>query len=314
MTIRYQCIECDATMKIKDEKAGTTAHCPKCKVEFVVPAVIGDESAEPVAPAPKATVAKTEAEIEDELQAILMGDGPTKNATARRKTADSDTYLTSDTDDPPTKTDFARSDTGFASATAPATPQPRARSTAEISASLMKNSTEPTLKRTGKAFGEGSGDKVSAQARAAAQARVYYAKQIGFGSLIVFVVCYGMYSLMSSMMGGPKLPPLARVSGTVTLDGKPLPGASVLFQPIVEGPKVSTRVAASIGITDKLGHFDLQYVQGVYGAALGKHSIQVRATNDAGLEIVPARYNYNSELGFEVTKSSKPADFALSSK
>ncbi len=314
MTIRYQCVECDASMKIKDEKAGTRAHCPKCKVEFVVPAAGGDEPTEVASPAPQPKVAKTEAEIEDELQAILMGDGPAKGATSRRKAIDSDTYLTGDTDDAPTKTGFSDSDTGFSSPTEPATPAPRARTTAEISASLMKNSAEPTMKKTGKPFGEGSGDKVSAQAKAAAEARVYYAKQLGIGSLVVVVVCYGMYSMMSGMMGGTKHPPLARVSGTVTLDGKPLPGATVLFQPIIQTPGASTRVAGSAAVTDKNGHFDLQYLEGIYGAALGKHSIQIRATNEAGVEMVPGKYNHNTELGFEVTTSSKPAEFALTSK
>ena len=38
MTIRYTCTGCESVLKIKDEKAGTNAKCPKCKLEFVVPA------------------------------------------------------------------------------------------------------------------------------------------------------------------------------------------------------------------------------------------------------------------------------------
>lgn len=37
MTIRYTCTECGSVLKIKDEKAGTNAKCPKCKIAFVVP-------------------------------------------------------------------------------------------------------------------------------------------------------------------------------------------------------------------------------------------------------------------------------------
>lgn len=314
MTIRYQCVECDATMKIKDEKAGTTAHCPKCKVEFVVPAPTDDDSAVETPQVPKAKVAKSEDELEDEFQAILMGGAPPKDVAARRKAVDSDTYLTSHTDDEPTKTDFAESDTDLSSQTTPAPSKPRARTTAEISAAMMKNTVEPTLKKTGKGFGESMSDKGSAQAKAAREARVYYAKQIGLGGLVVCLVCYGLYSLMASMMGSPKLPPLIRVTGKITLDGQPLPAATVMFSPMFEGPGANTKVAGSVGVTDKEGRYDLQYVAGVHGAVKGKHMVQVRATNNVGMEIVPMKYNHNTQLTVEVTDGSKPLDIPLVSK
>ena len=302
-------------MKIKDEKAGTTGHCPKCKVEFVVPAPTNDEDSAVAAPiVPSVKVAKSEEELEDEFQAILMGGSSPKDASSPRKAVDSDTYLTSHTDDEPTKTGFSESDTGVSSPSTPATPKARARTTAEISAAMMKNTAEPTMKKTGKAFGESTSDKGSAQAKAAAAARAYYARQIGIGSLVVCLVCYGMYSLMSSMMGSPKLPPLVRVSGTITLDGKPLPGANVSLIPIFDKPGADTKVSGSVGMTDKDGHYEMQYVAGVRGAVKGKHIVQVRATNEAGLEIVPPKYNHSSQLIIEVTDGSKPADFAMTSK
>ncbi len=302
-------------MKIKDEKAGTTAHCPKCKVEFVVPAP-NDEDSEvaSVPPAPKAKVAKSEEDLEDEFQAILMGGSSPKDTAGRRKAADSDTYLTSHSDDEPTKTDFAESDTGLSSSTTPGPSKPRAKTTAEISAAMMKNTAEPTLKKTGKAFGEGASDKGSLKAKAAAAARVYYAKQIGGGALVVFVLCYGLYSLMASMMGGPKTPPLVRVSGKVTFDGQPLPAAIVTFSPVFEGPGADTKVASSMGVTDKDGHYELQYAVGAPGAVKGKHMVQVRATNNVGIEVVPPKYNHSSQLIVEVTDGSKPADLTLTSK
>ena len=39
MTIRFTCTQCSSVLKIKDELAGTNGRCPKCKIEFVVPAV-----------------------------------------------------------------------------------------------------------------------------------------------------------------------------------------------------------------------------------------------------------------------------------
>ncbi len=37
MTISYTCTACGAVLKIRDEKAGTEAKCPKCRTAFVVP-------------------------------------------------------------------------------------------------------------------------------------------------------------------------------------------------------------------------------------------------------------------------------------
>ena len=38
MTIRYKCEECGAALNIKDELAGTKGNCPRCQVEFIIPA------------------------------------------------------------------------------------------------------------------------------------------------------------------------------------------------------------------------------------------------------------------------------------
>ena len=46
MTIRYTCPGCDSVLKIKDEKAGTDAKCPKCKKPFVVPHPDDDDGIE----------------------------------------------------------------------------------------------------------------------------------------------------------------------------------------------------------------------------------------------------------------------------
>ncbi len=43
MTIRFTCSECASVLKIKDELAGSTGRCPKCKTKFVVPAPEAEE-------------------------------------------------------------------------------------------------------------------------------------------------------------------------------------------------------------------------------------------------------------------------------
>lgn len=58
MTIRYTCPGCESVLKIKDEKAGTDAKCPKCKRAFVVPQPEEDDGIEiESAPSGKITAA-----------------------------------------------------------------------------------------------------------------------------------------------------------------------------------------------------------------------------------------------------------------
>lgn len=304
MTIRYKCVGCGSTMKIKDELAGTAANCPKCKAEFTVPP---PEDAELVEAKPAVLAepeTKSEEDLEDEYQKILMGDSPSQPG-SRRKAADSDAFLTTEsTDEPPTNPDATAAPIKSGGTHRP--PNSGVRSAAEISAALMKGKAEPTLKKTGRAFGEGDNEKDKGRAKLAAETRIYYAKQIGLGGLGVVVVAYGLFWLSSAMMGSVKMPPLGRVSGIVTLDDKPLVGATVTFQPIFDGPQADTKIGGSVGVTDTSGRYELVYVENVQGAAVGKHLIQVRAQSDVGLEMVPDKYNTNSQLSLEVKAGSNP--------
>jgi hypothetical protein len=67
-----------------------------------------------------------------------------------------------------------------------------------------------------------------------------------------------------------KVPPLHPVSGTVKLDGKPLPGASVTFLPVGE-----SKVQVASGVTDDAGHFTVAYVNGEPGAAEGEYKVLI---------------------------------------
>lgn len=311
MTIRYKCVGCDATMKIKDELAGTPAKCPKCQSEFTVPQPDAEEVVEPKPAVVSDTAVKSaEESLEDEYQRILMGDSP-NDAGSRRKAADSNAFLSTESSDESPA--VAESDSGAPTKSRP-DPQPGksgVRSAAEISAALMKNKAEPTLKKSGRAFGEADNDKASARAKHAAEARNYYVKQLGVGGLVLVVIVSGLYWLSSAMMGRVKMPPLGRVSGIVTMDDKPLPGATVTFQPVFDGPKVDNKIGGSVGVTDASGRYDLLYVENVHGAAVGKHLVQVRAQSEVGLEVVPDKYNMNSQLITEVKAGSNPFDIKM---
>lgn len=110
---------------------------------------------------------------------------------------------------------------------------------------------------------------------------------------------------------------VAPVSGTVTMNGKPLDNAVVVFQP--DGNKEHPNPGPSSGgRTDSQGRFTLQIEPEKPGAVVGKHRVLVwthmDATDDAQefQETIPPRYNMESELRFEVpSQGTDQANFEL---
>jgi hypothetical protein len=106
------------------------------------------------------------------------------------------------------------------------------------------------------------------------------------------------------------------VSGTVKKDGKGLPNAKVLFQP--ETKPGATASDSSVGTTDSSGNFILKTTSGKDGAVWGKHVVRI-TTGEAEPaqegqpvkvikpETVPAKYNVNSELKYEVPQEGTNA-------
>jgi hypothetical protein len=117
---------------------------------------------------------------------------------------------------------------------------------------------------------------------------------------------------------------LVDVSGKVTLDGKPVPGAVVTFQP--QASENRSPGPGSTGHCDAEGRFQLSTIRNEPGAVVGKHSVvinsyspesPVASDTDTGSrkEIIPDRYNFASELTFEVPASgTDTADFELTTK
>lgn len=109
---------------------------------------------------------------------------------------------------------------------------------------------------------------------------------------------------------------VARVSGTVTLDGQPLSGAHVIFNPVTPGGQSSA-------VTDQAGNYTLQYTRELQGAEIGDHLVRIttasRGDPDADPpqprvpERLPPKYHSKSELKATVTSGSNDIDFALES-
>ncbi|MCS7238567.1 MAG: carboxypeptidase-like regulatory domain-containing protein [Thermoguttaceae bacterium] len=125
---------------------------------------------------------------------------------------------------------------------------------------------------------------------------------------------------------------LGQVRGRVTMDGQPLPNVIVTFTPVGGG-------MASTGTTNAEGYYELVCPQGK-GAVVGQHKVSVRSQQGAGgqapevrsddpayqyggeasqaaappPEKIPARYNVNSQLVFEVKPGLNEINLELTSQ
>jgi hypothetical protein len=107
---------------------------------------------------------------------------------------------------------------------------------------------------------------------------------------------------------------LADVRGTVTLNGEPLANATVEFQPLEPGQSPSSAK------TDESGNYRLMFTLSAVGVVPGKHRITISTAetcfDDEGGEyesdeLVPAKYNRDSELQRTVESGRNRIDFDL---
>lgn len=138
-----------------------------------------------------------------------------------------------------------------------------------------------------------------------------FQKLLGVGLLVVAVGCSD---------GGPGL---TTVTGTITLDGKPMPGVLVTFAPLAGSP--------SYGKTDVQGKYELWYTDDKKGAMLGKHDVMLEVQKLSASEIaemkaegqtvdtsptipIPRKYLGANALSAEVVDGQNEIDFELTSK
>lgn len=198
---------------------------------------------------------------------------------------------------------------------------------AEIAKSLMARGGERAAtapkegKKGGRPFGGiDPGEEDRGQGYSIKEVVAYFTSQ-GLPYLIGAAALIGLcYWLSTLFWKGIDLPPLAAVTGTVTLDGKPIEKAHVLFQPLIEGPKGNLKLGASVGKTDKDGkyHLTYMYVDGkeIQGAVIGKHMVMIRMDDpETGVEKLPLHYTNPAKtiLKADVKADMGPLDFPLSS-
>ena len=107
---------------------------------------------------------------------------------------------------------------------------------------------------------------------------------------------------------------LAKVKGEVTLNGRPLEGATVKFQPTAPGG------SPSFGMTDADGRYELMYTFNTAGSMPGEHVVSIGTAgafiDDEGCEVereerVPAKYNTQTELKRTVVPGRNTINFEL---
>lgn len=127
--------------------------------------------------------------------------------------------------------------------------------------------------------------------------------------LLVFLV-----ALTGCSGGVGDRPDIGRVSGVVTLDGNPVSGAQVTFQPVAGRP--------SAGETDASGKYVLLYSEGVEGAKVGACTVRISKEDQkfdkdgellSSKETLPAKYNLETELTETVQAGDNTIDFTLTS-
>lgn len=130
-----------------------------------------------------------------------------------------------------------------------------------------------------------------------------------------FVAALALVALVGCGPGGPDI---ATVEGTVTMDGKPLANAAVVFIPEAGGRPAGSR-------TDAEGKYNLNFSGGRKGTIPGVNKVRISTKSDpsedadgnpvpAAPETIPMEYNQETTLTFTVVDGEKNvADFPLKS-
>ncbi|QDT52712.1 hypothetical protein Pan44_07240 [Caulifigura coniformis] len=114
-------------------------------------------------------------------------------------------------------------------------------------------------------------------------------------------------------------PDIGSVTGVVTLDGRPVEGAMIYFEPVKGG-------RSSTALTDTEGKYELKYIGDRMGALLGDHQVRItkfrkaiqddhgKVTDKGMPEQFPKTANSESNLTAKVEPGDNVYDFAVVSK
>ena len=292
-------------MKIRDQYIGTKRHCPKCKAEFVVSAPqedLADESvavseqappstatAPQKAPPPSKKQAKPASDDDFDPMAVLMSDdGPGMKATAGLRTPDP-VQKTPQADSRGRRRILPTSPEEEEPGDMPAAASAAAAMTASANArDLLSKAQDDSRVRASLPPTEERQPTIDFS-MARAQVMEYWPWLVGVPAGILLLY-FGMSQMLSETR---TLPDLGRVTGTLTLDGKPFPAVQVYLTPVQRDAEVNgktLRLRDAVGVTDENGYFDVQYVDGIYGAPVGKVYIWLQPIEAKDFKKIPPKY------------------------
>ena len=107
--------------------------------------------------------------------------------------------------------------------------------------------------------------------------------------------------------GSTDQPEVADVSGVVTLDGKPVAGVNILFQP------ESGR--AAVGLTNEQGEYELLYLDGVPGCKLGTNTVGFDwPPGSPNMIAIPPKHTGANAFKFDVKPGGNVFDITMTTK
>lgn len=293
MTIRYTCSDCQSVLKIKDEKAGTNAKCPKCKTPFVVPQPDEDDGIEVESEAPPVPAAAPvddmvdmpieltpEVSASDDFDPMDVLSGPTSASPSLDRRSSAPVA-------PPSRKpsmaemmkDLEISKKKEAKKSSPDMSRPAASSlqTAGSAADMLSKAYQQKRESA-------SAPPKSAKDAKAAEEREMLTEFIKTRALpaIAIIGCaiaaFWWYNNQPVEIG----PPRYDASGIITKGGAPAKNINVYFDPIATDAADNRQ--AYQGTTDENGYFSLNYSAELTGAAAGDYQVSFA---DAGGASIP---------------------------
>lgn len=125
---------------------------------------------------------------------------------------------------------------------------------------------------------------------------------------LLILVCSSLGVFGGCGPSAAKYPPLGKVTGIVTFEGRPLANVAVLFQPVAGN-------RSSEGITGTDGRFELTYVRTIRGAEVGEHEVTFEPvlSDDGTFADVP-RSITKKKLRVDVKKGANDLSLELDDK
>lgn len=344
MSIRFECEQCGSVLKIKDDLAGKPGKCPKCKTAFTVPVLIGKsessgetvDAESPEDAEPMLASTKLESAEEDfDLDAFLLDDDDAKPKTSKtRSSKPQHTGEQSDDDDGGRvgKANEDEDSEAFSIRRGPDSTEKRLKATS-FTAQEDEDDVEPStptrrppgtnpnapasniasdlLSMSAKKGKRVSWTEIAREKNQEEQfdwqgmSREVLKKAIPI-VIVGVVLCWGVFKVVDSAMA-PKtfVPPLGQVTGTVTINAKPVVGADVWFYPeknTIQLDGKGFKVTASQGMTDAAGHYELTYIGDLKGAVIGTCRVQIVA---AGRRDVAPQYLGDKSTATQTVKKGK---------